>query len=71
MVDRFEGEWAVVQVDGGSSVDLPVSVLPEGTREGDVLVLRVDPEATRAARDEARALLDRLRGGDPGGDLVL
>lgn len=71
MVDRFEGEWAVVQVDGGSPVDLPVSILPEGTREGDVVVLRLDPEAGRAARAEAAALLERLRRDDPGGDVAL
>lgn len=69
-VDRFEGEWAVVETDGGRVVDVPLWILPEGVREGDVVVLRVDAEATGAARAEAGELLDRLRADDPGGDVV-
>lgn len=85
VVDRFEGDLAVVEVDGVGFVDLPRWLLPEGTREDDVLVatareaadgavtweIRIDAEATAAAREEARSLVERLRRKDPGGDIVL
>lgn len=85
VVDRFEGDLVVVEVDGEHVLDLPRWILPEGAREGDVLVatrraaagdtvaweLRVDAEATARARADARRLVDRLRRKDPGGDLTL
>jgi hypothetical protein len=85
VIDRFEGDLAVVEVDGGPTLDLPRWLLPEGAKEGDHLTarreeagegaarieLRLDPEATRAARQEAVDTLGRLKERDPGGDLAL
>jgi len=85
VVDRFEGDLAVVEVDGDRFLDLPRWLLPPAAREDDVialdvavqpdgalrLVARVDVEATMAARERARAAIDRLRRKDPGGDIVL
>ena len=60
------------------------ALLPLGTRADDVLAVAVDAdaeratvtivrdaEATRRARDAARAAQERLRRRDPGGDLAL
>lgn len=56
VVDRVEGDVAVLVGDGGSKMDVPVSGLPSGVREGSSLVLdagewSVD-EADEAARRE-------------------
>ena len=86
IVDRFEGELAVVEVDGERFVDLPRTLLPADAAEGDVIAVnvrtddeaarrvietRVDREATARARAEARELIDELRERDPGGDVTL
>lgn len=85
VVDRFEGDLAVVEVDGGPVLDLPRWLLPAEAREGDVVHVstestgagelrvraRLDPDATRTARDDAAARLERLRARDPGGDVEL
>ena len=80
IVDRHEGELAVVEVDGTTFLDLPRWLLPLGTRADDVLAVAVDADAERAtvtivrdaeARDAARAAQERLRRRDPGGDLAL
>lgn len=84
IIDRFEGDLAVVEVDGARMMDLPRWLLPANAREDDVLVaacradddgltvrVRVDEQATERAREEARKLIDELREGDPGGDLTL
>jgi hypothetical protein len=85
IVDRWEGDWAVLEVSEESTLELPRWFLPHGTREGDVVMvasrldedgtrhldLWVDREATREARGATRAILERLRGRDPGGDIVL
>lgn len=86
VIDRFEGDLAVVEVDGEHVLDVPRWMLPDGAGEDDVIAvevrpgtdderaiveLRVDPEATAAAREEAAQLIERLRRKDPGGDVVL
>jgi len=84
IVDRYEGALAVVESDGSGTLDLPRWLLPSGTRSDDVLAVTVeagaehtvitvtrDPAATGAARDAARAAIERLRGSDPGGDVTL
>lgn len=85
VVDHFEGDLAVVVAEGGLSFDLPRWLLPPDSREGDVLRMAVletgevsttvriylDREATQVRRDRAAASLDRLRKGDPGGDLEI
>lgn len=62
VVDRFEGDLAVLEIDG-ARVDVPRSALPEGTREGDTLSFQRAPGDTAAA--EAR--LARLKARTPQG----
>jgi hypothetical protein len=85
IIDRFEGDQTVVEVDGERFVELPRWLFPAEAREDDLLILttrttpdgaitheiRIDAAATALARAEARKLVDRLRRKDPGGDLVL
>ena len=48
VVDRIEGSRAVLELDG-ERVDVPVSILPPDTREGDILSLARDLAAIAAA----------------------
>lgn len=61
MVDRFEGEWAVLEWEG-RTFTVPRGLLPEGAREGDCLRwrLEVDRAATTARRQRVKALLEQL-----------
>ena len=69
VVDRFEGELAVLIDDAGQTVDVPRGWLPDGTEEGDVVALVAhDPDDED---DRAADRLQRLRARDPGGDLDL
>lgn len=64
VLDRFEGDRAVLLVgDSEISVAWPRAALPEAAGEGDILLLLldIDSEATRAAREEAEQLLRELR----------
>lgn len=83
-VDAIEEGIAAIEAEG-RLLHLPVTLLPAGVREGDVLSvdrdqdgdgcvlrIRVDHDATRAALDRSRAQLDAIRPtNDPGGDIVL
>ncbi len=50
-VDRLEGELAVLETEGKHTVTLPLSELPEGVKERDVLTQ--EDGAWRVAPDEA------------------
>jgi hypothetical protein len=65
IIDRVEEGIAVLNGSEDESVRLiiPVSYLPPGSREGDILslsFLRNEPE-TRAAKERVAALQERLR----------
>ena len=66
VLDRVEGERAILLVDG-QMIEVPVAVLPPGAREGDVLRLVADAEATEARRTDAESRLARLRARGPQG----
>ncbi|MFC6835304.1 DUF3006 domain-containing protein [Halomarina ordinaria] len=71
VVDRFEGETAVLVLDRGGTVHRPRSALPPAGRSvdavfrahllfGRVVALEYDPDATRERRRTARERFDRL-----------
>lgn len=61
VLDRIEGKWAVISSDAGT-FNLPISLLPEGSREGDILNIRVevDHEKTAAKKAELQKLMEEL-----------
>ena len=61
IVDRFEGDHAIVEFEG-TTFSLPRSLLPEETREGNILRLsiEIDHSATTDWRVKVKSLEDRL-----------
>lgn len=64
IIDRFEGDFAVVETDEGF-LDIPRSQLPTEAEEGDVLVrcgdsYAVDRDATEQRRSSAANRMKRL-----------
>lgn len=57
VVDRIEGDQAVLEI-AGKRIDVPVSFLPAGTKEGDRFSLAKEPRSD----DDAQERLQRLRG---------
>ncbi len=49
-IDRFEEGIAVVQTPDGGVYRLDRALVPPEAREGDVLVIGLDPDATQARR---------------------
>ena len=84
VVDRIEGELAILVGDDGSQVDVLLPGLPLPVSEGTVLRVTCDsegnPDWASASIDEdeaerrkaeAEEILDDLRRRDPGGDIKL
>ena len=60
IIDRFEGELAVCEYEKGKTLDIPTALLPADAKEGDVLRLTVDREATEQQKNDAESLRKRL-----------
>lgn len=65
IVDRIEGTIAVCETASASIVDVPLSDLPEGTKEGSVLRLEngsyvIDAEEERSRRSRIESKAKRL-----------
>ena len=83
VIDRFEGDTAILESDSRSHIQVPRSALPQGAREGDALnVVRatddpqdwtftLNPAETERRLREAKSVLDELKHRDPGGDVQL
>lgn len=64
-IDRIEDGVAVlvIEEDPSGLIYLPVSLIPPGCREGDVLTLTLesDPAGTAAARERVSGLIENLK----------
>lgn len=64
ILDRFEGEFAVMEFEDGYK-NIPRNILPTEAREGDVLVLHdehwiIDPKATSKRKQKIEKLATEL-----------
>jgi len=65
VIDRFEGEYAVLLVgEEESKVDLPLKLLPKGAIEGSVLDLNLSLDHTggKARKERIKGKLEKLKG---------
>ena len=47
IIDRFEGEFAIVELPNKDYANLPKKLLPKTAREGDVISIEIDAKETR------------------------
>ncbi len=61
IIDRFEGDWAVIEYNR-KTFDFPVALLPTGLKEGDVLIFNVekDTSETQARKERIENLAKQL-----------
>jgi hypothetical protein len=65
VIDRYEGEYAILEDKYGRTYDVPFEKLPAGTLEGDILNENqgryvVDDEATAKKREKLRRIRNAL-----------
>ncbi len=65
VIDQVEGELAVLLLGdkGEFKLNFPLSLLPDGCREGDVLNVSFerDPAATEQTKERVSGLMDKLK----------
>ena len=59
IIDRFEGDYAVVEIDKGKFVNLPKELVPDA-KEGDIVIIRVDHEETNKRKEHVKDLMNQL-----------
>ena len=65
VIDRIEGEIAVVELEGRIMKDIYLSVLPEGVKAGDIIIFinnkwQYDEAETNKRRLELQRMMDRM-----------
>ena len=60
IIDRFEGDYVVVELANREMVDLPKKLVPVDALEGDVLEIRVNKKETKARRERIEKLSENL-----------
>ena len=60
IIDRFEGEFAVVELDDKTMADLPKVLVPGDAKEGDTIEIRVDLEDTKSRKERIKKLTKDL-----------
>lgn len=64
-IDRFEGEYAVCEVEAGKIINIPKTDIPKEAKEGDILSKPdsgycIEKAETEAKKDEIRKRMNRL-----------
>ena len=57
IIDRFEGDFAVVVLPDGRMLDCSVALLPDNAKEGSILKISVDETATN---DKLKNVTERM-----------
>ena len=64
-IDRVEGKLAVLLIGdkGEVKLNVPISLLPEGSKEGDILDISIirDEKATDETKERVSNLIDKLK----------
>ena len=62
IIDRFEGDWAIIETENRHTFNLPRFVLPTGIKEGDVISIQVgiDLVATKERAEKSKRMIDNL-----------
>ena len=59
IIDRIEGSFAVVELPDGGTENIPISLL-EGAKEGDIVEIIINEQATEERRQAIQNKLDSL-----------
>ena len=65
IIDRFESDLAIIEVEDGHTLDYPRHLLPIDAEVGDVIIIdgnhfTVDKKETKKRRNEIDGLMDEL-----------
>ena len=60
IIDRFEGEIAILELGNGEFVSVPSMILPTNASEGSVIIITCDDNETEKRRLAAKKKMDSI-----------
>ncbi|MGN1329274.1 MAG: DUF3006 domain-containing protein [Eubacterium sp.] len=60
IIDRIEGEYAVVELENGKIADIPLISLPNNIKEGTVINVSADKAETEKRKENIDSLAKKL-----------
>lgn len=60
IIDRFEGDFAIVELKNKDRVDMPRVLIPEEAKEGDVIDITVNNEETKNKKESIEKFCEDL-----------
>ena len=60
IIDRFENDYALCEIEKGTVLNIPRTALPENAREGDVITVSIDSEETERRKNNINKLMNDL-----------
>lgn len=60
IIDRFEGKYAIVELEDQTFANVEVSALPPGAKEGDVISVAIDVVETTERKERIQNKMDNL-----------
>lgn len=59
-IDRFEGEFAVAELENGNYVNIPKSAIPPEAIEGDIISIEINVNKTNEKKSNINKLMNDL-----------
>ncbi|MDF2676263.1 MAG: hypothetical protein K0Q97_556 [Bacillota bacterium] len=60
IIDRFEGDFAVVELQNKQMVNIPKAIIPPEAVEGDVISIEINKEETAERKNKIKNLMNDL-----------
>jgi hypothetical protein len=60
VIDRFEGDFAVVELPNRNMIDVPKALLPDEAVEGDIIEIRIDRDEAKNQEVQIKGLMDEV-----------
>ena len=60
IIDRFEGDFAIVELSGETFVNIPKAAIPSEAKEGSVIDVTVDEDSTASRTKKINNLMGDL-----------
>ncbi|HHW30344.1 MAG TPA: DUF3006 domain-containing protein [Clostridiaceae bacterium] len=59
-IDRFEGDYVIVELPDKTTVNMPKQLVPMNAKEGDVIKIEIDFGETTKRKERIQELMDEL-----------
>ncbi len=59
-IDRFEEEFAIVELENGEIIEILRAILPQEAKEGDIISITIEKSETEERNKRIQGKFDRL-----------